>query len=83
MHQHYKVVFKEDIYNMKILTELTVSLLFALRLSNYLSVTSFMHDVLSVVRAHEPLENFELESSRDTCSFGSAGQSFLPSGMEI
>lgn len=52
MHQHYKVVFKEDIYNMKILTELTVSLLFALRLSNYLSVTSFMHDVLSVVRAH-------------------------------
>lgn len=51
MHQHYKVVFTADIYNMNILSELTVSLLFALQLSNYLSATSFMQDVLSVVRA--------------------------------
>lgn len=51
MRQHYKVVFADDIYNTKILAELTVSLLFALRLSNYLSAAAFIRDVLSVVRA--------------------------------
>lgn len=85
MHQHYKVVFREDIYNMNILTELTVSLLFALCMSNYLSPSSFIQGVLCCedILHPQPLENLKLESSGDTYSRGSAGPSSLPSSMEM
>lgn len=81
MRQHYRVVFTKDIYNMSILTELTVSLLFALCLSNYLSASSFIQDVLSVVKAfffHSYMKNLKLESSRDTYSLSSAGRLLSP-----
>lgn len=85
MHQHYKVVFREDIYNMNILTEPTVSLLFALCSSNYLSLSSFIQGVLCCedIRHPQPLENLKLESIRGTYSLSSAGPSFLPSSMEM
>lgn len=71
---------------MNILTELTVSLLFAQGLSNYLSVSFFIQNVLSVVRSsfiHSHSKNLKLESSCDTYSLCSAGAFSLPSGMEM
>ena len=81
MHQHYKAVFIEDIYNMNLLAELTLSLLFALGLSNYLSASFLIQDVLSVVRSsfiHRHSKNRKLESSggRHNCLV------LPPSGME-
>lgn len=68
----------EDIYNITPLAEFTVSRLFALGVSNYLSVSFFMQNVLSAGRtsftdSHSKNLNFQ-SGPRDTFSLSPAGR---------
>lgn len=85
MHQHYKAVFIGDIYNRNILTELTLSLVFAQGLSNYLSAPFFIQDALSVVRAlfihsHSKKSPITIQLGH---LFSQLGRTPLPGGMEM